>query len=424
MGIFGGKPDIKKLIERRDVKGLIKALKYKDADVREFVALHLGEMRDARAVDPLIQAMEDETFGIRCLAATALGKIGDTKAMAPLLQALNDKNENVRINATSALGGIKDIGVVDPLVHTLEDKNWQIRLQAKKSLDNLSWKPRNDIEKVYYIIATPWDKWDELARLGKPVVEILIGALKDEYSLVQMNAAESLGEIGDARAVEPLIHALEGCYNVDVRKSVADALGKIGDTKATEPLIQALNDEIYDVWEVAKKALEKVQAEKSNKKTDDNEPLKKFRRGDKMGIFDKLRKKDKTQKVEEKNKAKIEVSLDIGELETLDVFWLPEELKERFGKVKKMLEQKVLENVGIEVGSKEFGDMIRLQTLVSSDPETATLIQNAKETYNRVYGIKVVLGFNKNEIKSIADCKASCGTSVDALRRKFSVALE
>ncbi len=152
-----------------------------------------------------------------------------------------------------------------------------------------------------------------------------------------------------------------------------------------------------------------------------------------MGIFDRLfgkkeerarvnkkANKEKTQKVEEKNKSKIEVSLDLGELEFLRLFSLHEQLKERIRQAQKMLEQKVLKNVGIEVGSEEFKNMIRLQTLVSPDAGTARLIQDAKDTYNRVYGIKVVMGFKKDEIKSIADYEGVHGPSADALRRKFS----
>lgn len=48
MGIFDKffKPNIEKLEERRDVKGLIKAIKYKDEDVREKAADALFKIGD------------------------------------------------------------------------------------------------------------------------------------------------------------------------------------------------------------------------------------------------------------------------------------------------------------------------------------------------------------------------------------------
>jgi HEAT repeat protein len=50
-----------------------------------------------------------------------------------------------------------------------------------------------------------------------------------------MTAAKALGDIGDTRAVEPLIKELG-----DINSAAAEALGKIRDERALEPLIEAL----------------------------------------------------------------------------------------------------------------------------------------------------------------------------------------
>jgi HEAT repeat protein len=71
-------------------------------------------------------------------------------------------------------------------------------------------------------------------------VEPLIVALKEGYTDVRRGAAEALCKIG-APAVEPLIAALKGT-NGTVRRDAAESLGKIGDTRAVEPLIAALKD--------------------------------------------------------------------------------------------------------------------------------------------------------------------------------------
>ena len=63
-------------------------------------------------------------------------------------------------------------------------------------------------------------------------------------------AAEALGELGDARAVEPLIRVLGN------NPSAARALGEIGDERAVEPLITALENEY--VRDAAKEALKKL----------------------------------------------------------------------------------------------------------------------------------------------------------------------
>jgi HEAT repeat protein len=93
---------------------------------------------------------------------------------------------------------------------------------------------------------------EALGKIGEPAMEPLIKALRDRRVVVRRNAAEALGEIGDARAVDPLVKVL-GDRNSDVRTTAAKALGKIGDERAVEPLIKALSDD-YDDWGVRERA--------------------------------------------------------------------------------------------------------------------------------------------------------------------------
>lgn len=67
-----------------------------------------------------------------------------------------------------------------------------------------------------------------------------LGFKKDP--IVRRDAAVALGQLGDARAVEPLLEALTDT-EADVRVGVAGALGLLGDLSAVEPLIRALQDE-------------------------------------------------------------------------------------------------------------------------------------------------------------------------------------
>ena len=93
---------------------------------------------------------------------------------------------------------------------------------------------------------------------GQVSVERYIQALKDRDSDVREDAAEALGMIGDARAVEPLIQALKDDISSDVREEAAEALGMIGDARAVEPLTQALKDRDSDVREEAALALARI----------------------------------------------------------------------------------------------------------------------------------------------------------------------
>ncbi len=55
--IFGGKPNVEKMENKKDVKGLTKALKHKDWSIRAAAAKALGNLGDAKTVERLIHAM-------------------------------------------------------------------------------------------------------------------------------------------------------------------------------------------------------------------------------------------------------------------------------------------------------------------------------------------------------------------------------
>ena len=76
----------------------------------------------------------------------------------------------------------------------------------------------------------------------KGSVDKLIAALRDEDREKRSTAAKTLGELGDARAMESLIGALSDEWLI-VRAAAAQALGRLGDARAVQPLIAALADE-------------------------------------------------------------------------------------------------------------------------------------------------------------------------------------
>jgi HEAT repeat protein len=73
---------------------------------------------------------------------------------------------------------------------------------------------------------------------------------------VRRKAATALGQLGDARVVEPLIAALTDA-DTDVRSAAVAALGQVGDARAVEPLIAALGDHSSNVREFAAEELGK-----------------------------------------------------------------------------------------------------------------------------------------------------------------------
>ena len=96
---------------------------------------------------------------------------------------------------------------------------------------------------------------EALGRLGdKRAVDPLIEALSDDAPAVRKSAAEALGRLEDKRAVDPLIEGLSD-DTPSVQGTTAEALGRLGDKRAFDPLIEALSDNNADVREAAAEAL-------------------------------------------------------------------------------------------------------------------------------------------------------------------------
>ncbi len=89
--------------------------------------------------------------------------------------------------------------------------------------------------------------------------EMSVNKLKDSDSTVRRNAAETIGAMGDEKAVDSLIAVLKD-HNRFVRQEAVRALGKIGGARALEALTQALVEEKDEfVKDSIKKAVERLQ---------------------------------------------------------------------------------------------------------------------------------------------------------------------
>jgi HEAT repeat protein/beta-lactamase regulating signal transducer with metallopeptidase domain len=86
------------------------------------------------------------------------------------------------------------------------------------------------------------------------VVDALIARLKDENAGVRKAAANSLGQIGDRRAVVPLIAVLADS-DAEVRYTAIDALANLEDPRAIGPIAGLLKDPITEVRHNALSAL-------------------------------------------------------------------------------------------------------------------------------------------------------------------------
>ncbi len=91
---------------------------------------------------------------------------------------------------------------------------------------------------------------------GDQAVRTLIMVVTNHHEdlIVRGRAALMLGKLGDTRAVEPLIRALD-TPGFQTTLNAVEALGKLGDPRAIEPLKRFLNTDHEKYREAAQEAL-------------------------------------------------------------------------------------------------------------------------------------------------------------------------
>ena len=187
------------------------------------------------AIVELIQALKDENVYVRYHSAETLHDIGGAElAVEPLIEALKDKHEFVRRCAANSLGWRGNERAVEPLIEVLSDSDIGAAEYAGMAL---------------VIIG------------GVRVIDLLLRVLKDnDYRKNRHIVIRTLGDIGDNRAVEPLIEVFKVALKDDdgyIEIEIAKALGKIGDVRGAEPLREAIiDDELNRCFHLALKKIE------------------------------------------------------------------------------------------------------------------------------------------------------------------------
>ena len=159
----------------------------------------------------LIEALRIDDYDIKFNIIKILGAIGDSRATGYLVELIEDAPESLHYELIEALIRLKDAQVIDTLIESLGHKEPSIRELASNGL----------------------------FEMGAHSLTALSSALQSPLWQTRLYAARTLGRIGDAQAVDPLIQALEHSDST-FRAEAIKALGLIGDRRAAPFLIQAL----------------------------------------------------------------------------------------------------------------------------------------------------------------------------------------
>jgi HEAT repeat protein/CHAT domain-containing protein len=236
---------------------LCDALGDRQASVRAGAARALGRPGNAECVDALTALLEDEATGVRESAAYALGKIGDRGAVPALVaKVLRPQPEST--------GELDDLVIPPfPEAHDTLDKH-NVQSIAAWALGEIRDSAATDGLLEAYTDAPSFVKAAILSALAKldpeRAIDPLIDALGEE-NVVCRAAALCLGQLGVARAVDPLYQALKrlrkyGLVSIEPAKlAVIEALAKCGKSGATEFLRESLDDPDWRVRVAAIRAL-------------------------------------------------------------------------------------------------------------------------------------------------------------------------
>ncbi|MCK5601204.1 HEAT repeat domain-containing protein, partial [Candidatus Pacearchaeota archaeon] len=157
-----------------------------------------------------------------CRAALALGELGDQRAFRPLVEALSSPYYTVRLSAAQSLGKLGNPEAIEFLIKKLKDSDNSVRKAADQSL----------------------------RKLGATKEQLICGYILALRNLRNSTATElavkALGELGDKRAVKPLLRELRDLPEVD-RGSVAQSLLAIKDRDSS--VIPLLKEELGNNWE-------------------------------------------------------------------------------------------------------------------------------------------------------------------------------
>ena len=185
-----------RLEERRDIHGLIRALKHKDLDIQWQAADVLVKL-GGDYIDLLVQELKNRNKDIRLGIIEVLGEIRDPRALEPLLGMLEDRSNEVRLQAALALGELGDPRAIEYLIRLLRNPDKYVRYGAALALDKLEWNP-SDPSLLAFLYLGKQD-WDKLSSIGEPAIEALSIALNDTDSTVRSKAVDVLGTVGGGK---------------------------------------------------------------------------------------------------------------------------------------------------------------------------------------------------------------------------------
>ena len=230
------------------VSGLQLALRNNSAQVRMHAAKLLGSIQAEMAVPDLVRLLADLNGYVKDTAIDALNRIGEP-AVAPLLEVLDTGARNLIPDEDTGFATEYQY-IASAYIDSLWMKKYRIGTlsAAIQALGLL--KSGNGVETLIDELANEELQDEALAALvemrGVAVLP-MIDALKNGTDKIRVKVADALGQIGDRRAIAPLIEALDSDPYKEVKALAAVGLGNMQARGENNRAVIALTDALsYD----------------------------------------------------------------------------------------------------------------------------------------------------------------------------------
>lgn len=174
------------------------------------------DQRSRKSLPHLLEQLQAKSVSARVSALELLAKHHDPLVFSATVKALSDRSPRVRVTAVENLGLLNDKRSAPHLVTSLKDSNPEVRMRAAENLGVLLQ--------------------------NEPSPGALISCLRDPDKLVRITVAESLGAIGDRRALPSLWKTIYDASPL-VRSYVAAAIGELGDNRDLSKLKKRIGEE-------------------------------------------------------------------------------------------------------------------------------------------------------------------------------------
>ena len=230
------------------VTGLQLALKHNSAQVRMHAAKLIGAIQAQTAVPDLIRLLADPNIYVQDTAIAALNRIGEP-AIAPLIEVLNTKAHNLIPDEDTGFSREYQY-IASAYIDDLWMKKYRIGTQsaAIKALGLLQTEA--GAQPLINELANEELQTDALAALVEMrnvAVPLLMDALKNASDEIRVQVADALGQIGDRRAIVPLIETLNTDPHKEVKAFAAIGLGNMYARGENNSAVTALTNALsYD----------------------------------------------------------------------------------------------------------------------------------------------------------------------------------